>query len=397
MRIRLRLFEILQADARTREENSLKFLYISEMLIIMILISGCATPTPPTATPSQFTTPLPPEVQTRIAKTRTPPTLTPEPSATPSLTPSATIPYPTYDLPADLLLDECYPPVEAGTLIPWWFKACDEFTTSVDGRYLAYEVDPESCGRNLVIIDMDSGESIYRTETFGVHKFEFLPNGQLLLGKGHCEGGGISLLDPTTLEFTYLGIEGKYHWNPQHTAFAVNWAPFWGFVEPAWGYNVSEEFLFLPEEENWQIDNHLLWTPDGSHLIYQHRDIVPRDYSWVDSFPNGRQIIRVDASTGDVKVLAGDPTFDFHLCEGRDSSCDRWYGDWIRVRRFPYQPQEIKYEWGESPPELCVSYGMDCEGEPDLFALNWRTGELIPWDASILPTPSLIGTPGTND
>ena len=358
------------------------------MLLLIVLASGCAAPAPPTATPSPFLTPLPPEVKTRFAETQAAPTLTPEPSATPSLTPSATIPLPTYDLPEELLLDECYPSVNVGTPIPWWFSPCADFSTSVDGRYMAYAIDPDNCGRNLVILDLDTGEPIYRTETFGVHKFEFLPNGKLLLGKGHCEGGGVSLLDPATLEFTHLGSEGVYHWNPKRNAVSVNFAPFYGFEESVWGFNASEDFLFLPEEDRWQIDNHLLWTPDGSHLLFQHRDMIRTEGDRADRFPNGRQIIRVNASTGEVTILAGDPTYDFHLCEGRDSGCDRWFGDWILVRRYPYQPQEFEYglEWTY---ELnCLSYGIDCEGEPGLFALNWRTGEMVPWDEVSLPTPN---------
>jgi hypothetical protein len=166
-----------------------------------------------------------------------------------------------------------------------------------------------------------------------------------------------------------------------------------GFEGMIWGYNASTDFLFLPEPDEYLLDNHMLWTPDGTHLIYQHRDMVRVEGTWVDSFPTGREIIRVNAITGEVRILAGDPEYDYHLCEGVRSTCDRWHGDWIQVRRLDYEPQEFEYTGSDTPLTNCLFYGMDCEGEPVLFALNWRTGEMIPWDESALPTPVPTGTP----
>ncbi len=303
---------------------------------------------------------------------------------------------PTYEIPSELLLDACYPSVAGATPIPWWFRPCSHFTSSEDGRYLAYFIDPDSCGRNLAIMDLNTGELVYRTESFGVHNYEFLTNGKVLIAKGHCEGGGVSLFNPTTKVFSTLGGEGFYLWNPQHTMLAVRSMQYVGFEGKIWGYNVSENFLFLPEPETYQLDNHMLWTPDGGHLLYQHRAMIRVEGYRTDSFPTGRQIIRVDASTGEVKILAGDPDFDYHLCEGVRSSCDRWHGDWIQVRKYAYESQQLEYTGEDTPTTNCLFYGMECEGEATYFTLNWRTGEMIPWDESILPTPipTITPTPG---
>jgi hypothetical protein len=80
-----------------------------------------------------------------------------------------------------------------------------------------------------------------------------------------------------------------------------------------------------------------------------------------------------------------------------NSGCDVWHGDWIQVRKLPAQSLEIQYPaFEEVPGYLCVQYGMACPGNPVLLALNWRTGEMIPWDASLLPTPipTITPTPG---
>jgi hypothetical protein len=166
-----------------------------------------------------------------------------------------------------------------------------------------------------------------------------------------------------------------------------------GFEGWIWGYNASRDFLFLPQPDDHRLENHMLWTQDGTHLLYQRREMVRDENTWLDSFPTGREIIRVNASTGEVRALASDPDYDYHLCEGVRSTCDHWHGDWVQVRRYDYSPQEFEYDLIDTPTIKCVLEGMQCEGEPVLFALNWRTGEMIPWDASILPTPLPTFTP----
>jgi hypothetical protein len=294
------------------------------------------------------------------------------------------------------LIDLCYPSTGRSTPVPFWFKACSEFTASTDGRFLAYEFGPESCGRLLIVLDLQSGETVFESEAFGVHWFEYLENGKILVASGHCEGGGVSLYDPRTDTWQSLGSEGIKLWNPQHTALAVYAPIYMGFEGWVWGYNASRDFLFLPQPDEHRLENHMLWTPDGTHLFYQRREMVRDDTTWVDSFPTGREIIRVNASTGEVRTLASDPEYDYHLCEGVRSDCDHWHGDWIQVRRYDYSPQQFEFTGSDTPIIKCVLDGMQCEGEPVLFALNWRTGEMIPWDASILPTPmpTLTPTPG---
>jgi len=367
------------------------------VLAILIILTGCqAAPTSP-SNPSPFYTPLPPAVKTRIRETQVASTYTPGPLST--LAPSDSIqlaPTPVYDIPPELVLEACYPPVVEGTPITERLRPCSDFTTSDDGRYLGYFFGRDTCGRKIVIMDQMTGDPVFQTEFSGGHKFEFLANGKVLISTGHCEGGKVELLDLATGDLRKLGAEGFELWNPQHAALAVLAIPHVGYRGKIWGYNVSDDLLFLPDPEAFLLDNHMLWTPDGSHLLYQHRDMFQLEGTLTDSFPTGRQIIRVNASSGEVTILAGDPVYDFHLCAGFRSGCDRWHGDWVQVRRFAYQPQQVEFPGEDTPATLCLLYGMECEGEPVLFALNWRTGEMIPWDESILPTPipTITPTPG---
>jgi hypothetical protein len=203
--------------------------------------------------------------------------------------PSATIPMPTYEIPSELLLEACYPPVAEGTPTSERFRPCSDFATSDDGRYLGYFFGRDTCGRKIVILDQLSGDPVFQTEISDGHEFEFLANGKVLIATGHCEGGKVELLDLATGDLRKLGGEGFELCNPQHTALAVRSMPHVGYRGKIWGYNVSEDLLFLPEPDAYQLDNHMLWTPDGSHLLYQHRDMFQLEDTLIDYFPTGRQ------------------------------------------------------------------------------------------------------------
>jgi hypothetical protein len=326
---------------------------------------------------------IPPKIQSQIALTATD-----IPETEVFMTPTATVPWPTYDIPEQWLIDLCFPSVEEGTPVPIWFRRCSEFTASHDGRYLGYFFGRDFCGRNLIVLDLSTGQPAYQSEMMSGHWFEFLSNGKLLIAAGHCEGGGVTLYDLRTGDSRFLGGEGYVLWNEQRTAFAVRSMPHIGFTARIWGYNVPGDYIFLPEPATYQYDNHMLWTPDGSHLIFQHRDSTRDKDAFVDSLPSGREIMRVNAYTGASRVLAAVPEYDFHLCEGVRSTCDRWYGDWIQIRKLAYEPQQLDLDVFQADSLDCLIYGIDCEGEPELLALNWRTGELIPWNEHEFSTPT---------
>jgi hypothetical protein len=208
----------------------------------------------------------------------------------------------------------------------------------------------------------------------------------------------VNLLDPESGELTLLGDmgigEGNNVWNGDGSALAVDTNPYHGFESAVWGYNVAEDFIFLPQPEDWQRDDGPRWVPGGTHLLYQHRELITEEQGTIYQLPSGKQIIRVDSASGEQTILLADPNFDFHLCSGHTADCTRrWHGDWIQVLRVPFEPQQISYGFEGNRGTECLFYGFNCDDSPILFALNWRTGEMIPWDENILPTPIPRPTP----
>jgi hypothetical protein len=152
--------------------------------------------------------------------------------------------------------------------------------------------------------------------------------------------------------------------------------------------------LFLHEE--WQINDQPFWMPDGVRLLYQHRaqkNIESVRPGIVVTTTFGASEIRVvDTVSGQERVLVGDPRYDYHLCAAfRDC---RWEGDWIQVRRVPFHPQEYPSH-PDLPPRVwdCLLLGDKCPDPVDRLALNWRTGELMPWDKAPRPTSTPKPTP----
>jgi hypothetical protein len=212
----------------------------------------------------------------------------------------------------------------------------------------------------------------------------------------HCEGGTVHLFDPVTRESRQLGTVGQILWNPLHTALVVSVRPYHGASGAVWGYNVTNDEVFLVEPQTWQLDDHPIWAPDGRHLLFQRRPLTI-SIDELYSFTGPRQLIVVDSQTGEQQVLLGDEAYDYHLCASPTSVCDTWYGDWVQVRRFPFQSVTIPYtdDFYYDTRITCLLYGKDCPFQVVLFALNWQTGELLPWDESTLPSATPASPPPT--
>ena len=378
----------------------LKSVRVSGILAVLVAVTSCqvtvgvgGSPSPEPASPSAAGATA---LGTTESDTERTPGALPSPTSDGVVGAAQT---PVYDIPSVRLPDECYGSLPAGTPTMGDFEQCSDFAYSADGKYLGFFFGPEICGRGILILDTQTANTVYRTGAGGGFSFEFLTNGRVLIAAGHCEGGAMSLLDPRTGELRRLGDLGigaaNNVWNATRTALAVSTTPYRGAEGAIWGYNVEEDFLFLPQPEKWQLDDHLVWTPDGTHLLYQHRVVSYAVGTNIYTFPSPRQIVRVDAATGEHRVLAGDPRYDFHFCAGPYSWCDHWHGDWIQVRRFPFEPRQILYsdDFYYLPEATCLLYGIDCAEPPELSALNWRTGELVPWDEAALPTPIPVTKP----
>lgn len=346
--------------------------------------SALQTPTFSSPILSVLPTPFVPTATIEAEQEITPtPFVTSMPINTVVLTPT-----PVYTVTSVNLPRECYEILPEDTQ-SWGkldFQPCSNFETSPDGRFLGFFFGPDLCGRGIIILDTQTDEMVYRSGLGQGLGIEFLENGKVLLTTGHCEGGQMSLFDPATKHLSGLGGLGSGGWNTSRTAIAVETGPYQGIGGVIWGYNVERDFLFLPQVGmQGQLDHHLLWTPEGSHILFLHRPVSYTLESNTYVFSEAQSIIRVNAATGEKQVRVSDSRYDYHFCAGAYNWCDRWYGDWIQVRRFPFEPQNLVYtdDFYYLPAVTCLLYGMDCNESPDLFALNWRTGELVPWSEGL--------------
>jgi len=290
-----------------------------------------------------------------------------------------------YSLETDFIRQHILGPECTDTAFP-----CNTYTFSPGGAWAAYFWGEELCGRGIAALNLNTDERRTLAEGGG-HSFTFLTDEQMLIGVGHCEGGELRLVNLATGDQTTLGAEGTPVWNAPRTAFAVNAHPHLGWGSVVWGYNLvrGQLFIAMPAERHTQ-ESQPLWTPTGDYLLYQQRVLSPTNEAGSMITVGPQQIIRVDADTGIQQTLLADPAYDFHLCLAY-GKCE-WDGDFIEVRRIPFHAQTFDLEANPDDPGVsCAAYGFRCPDPVERFALNWQTGELVPWDARPATTPP---TPG---
>lgn len=277
---------------------------------------------------------------------------------------------------------ECYQPLVTSER----FLSCSGLQFSPDGRYLGFFYGPEGCWRDIIIQDTRTGIRAFQlsgSQPSG-HYFVLLEGGEALVASGHCQGGSVALVELEYGGVKRLGEEGESHWNADRTALAVVIGSRASIQSSIWGYNFETDQYFLRVPEMPQIDDHPVWTPDKRYLLYQHRTFTrASDGITATGFDQPRQIILVDAQSGEQRTLLSHPGYDFHL--GSCWYCEAWYGDWIQVRRVAFTPEPLTS--GEDLPRTsqftCRIYGENCSAPVELFALNWKTGELAPWDEMV--------------
>lgn len=313
---------------------------------------------------------------------------TPTPSVTPIFatetavstpTPSIT-PYPTIAFTPP----ECIQPDTP----PETWQEC-QFQYSPYGPWMTYSWGEDYCGQALSFIDLTTGEMIPISGQGG-HVIQHFEDGRMLLSLSYCEGGSIFVFHPQTRELTELGDIGKIIWNLDKTIFMVS-ADTYSGVNLVWAYNVLTDTYFFPKTAG----EHPVWTPDYSHFVYQRRDWV-----WVGdkiSYPP-LQIFVVDVATGEQQLLVNDPQYDYHLCFRSDGEnrCT-FSGDWVATRRILYQPGEYEFQDFNNPEVICLFHAQGCPNPTELWGVNWRTGELLPWETvkslSSTSTPIPTNTP----
>lgn len=353
-----------------------------------------------TKTATATITPLPP-----LTTTNTPSPLstsTVRPTATSTATPAPTItPTPTEVVPPSptstpdpieliALPDDCDQNLVEYDLEHYEFLPCSDFQFSSDGRFVGFFYGPRLCIRAIIIMEVETSDVIYQTRMGSGMWFEFLENGKVFVTTGHCSGGTVNLLDPENGETRKLG--GAYgfgphehRWNRAETSVGATIMSFNTIHSELWGYNVEEDFLFLSEPMVGKVNDDINWAPDDVHLLYHHRLLDYEDSAEEYHFLGSREIIQVSSETGEQQVLLSDPNYDYHILGD-------WYGDWIRVNKFPFEPERHidSSEFSYSDEYACLTSGARCGSEAELLAFNWKTGELMAWSAWEEMVPELF-------
>jgi Tol biopolymer transport system component len=273
--------------------------------------------------------------------------------------------------------------------------ACGDFKISSDGKWATFNVGDyiSGYGSQPGLINLETGEM--QLNTLGTGVIRFLPNDERLVGNSWGEGGEVWWANSLTGEALRLGGAGRLVWNEGEAAVAGAATDFHGVTGTVWGFNVETDHLFLPEPQIRGVDHQPIWTPDEAHLLYRHHDITNTD-SYTRTYGPG-QIHLVDALSGEKQILAADPEYHFQLCGAGDEVGCRWAEDWIKVRRYPYQPDPFYFEDHQDSGYSCTWYGRNCPGPAENLALNWRTGEIVPWQEveHLLPPPVATAVPPT--
>lgn len=264
---------------------------------------------------------------------------------------------------------------------------CGDFNNSPNARFISMYFQPDNCGRGLIVLDMTTGETVFRRFS-GVHYFEFVNDEYALVQAGHCEGGGVSLLNLADKSDQLLGASGRFiNWNPQKTAFVVESVFHATLLYSVFGYSFESNQLFLSpspsEDESAQaITSRPMWLPGGQYLAYQyHAYIQPNGYN----FETSNKILVAEVLTGLTTAELHDPAYNYFLIEEKSK------GDWIAVERFPFVPETVPFYSADYDYD-CLIFGEKCSTEPELMGYNWQTGELLPWaevpQTELTPTPS---------
>jgi hypothetical protein len=271
---------------------------------------------------------------------------------------------------------------------------CGGFRFSPDGQYLAYSYGEDLCGRGLRILSVSTGDVLL--ETGRLHYFEWLPDGRALLHTGHCEGSSVSVFEPDSQQLRFLGQVGKRVFAPDGVTFAELTSPYLGWGQSFW-VSDTDSWKVVRSEHRWESarEDAVCWTPAGTHLLYSRQVLTYTNFYTVTFGP--RQIWSVDSRSGEEVPLLDDSGHHYLL------SCT-WSGDWLLVREASYH-----HAWAYPEPDYkvdkggarCAAYGRDCPVEREL-ALNWRTGEVVPWEQvavthtaspTVLPTPTFTPHP----
>jgi len=290
------------------------------------------------------------------------------------------------------LPDECYGMLEPNEYPNMPPGPCGGYKFSPDGKYLGFNFGPDICRRGIIILDVQTGEKLYRSQAGVGHWFAFFPNDKVLIATGGCEGGSVDLLDPVTRELTDLGGEGEPNWSSNQKVVMMSSGSYQGSINYIWSYYTDTNLYF---ETEYGLNENETWAPDGIHYLYQNWETLSYDESLYKYKVGASRIILVDAVNGTSQGILSDAQYDYQFCDYWHAGCVYgWVGDWIQVNRSLTFDKEYYVLDAFAP---CVNKCKDAT----YFAFNWKTGELIPWDEFLVsnhnqtttPIPTLLSGP----
>jgi hypothetical protein len=274
--------------------------------------------------------------------------------------------------------------------------ACFDVMFSPTGRYVTFVMFPapeiRGCWGDLQVMDTTTLQVVKSVPSAGLRSW--ITDTVALVVWGHCEGSRVYALDLETGEMEGLGEGGAEYWSPDHTAFVTVAEPYPGPWRHIWAYDVEKLSLIRSEQGAGNfLEDSPCWTPDGSRVLYTRQSLIYTDYYTVTIGP--RQVMMLDRDSGDERMVLGDVDHDYFIgwwYLGR-WTCT-WQGDWLPVQVTSYRTVTTSIDpWGKDFAVLnCVLYGQHCP-DAEFLALNWRTGEMVPWEEAPLPTPTPAPTP----
>lgn len=264
--------------------------------------------------------------------------------------------------------------------------ACADFQFGLQGRTYAYLSGEDTCGRSLTLVERANGQVLNTWS--GVAWYYFNADGGMIIAQGDCETRHVYQYIPNTDQQSGMAPDGELLWDPTHSAALVQVRGASPVQSELWGFNLENSRPILWGEPGKVMQDTPIWLADGRHFVYQHRAIRYDKNSGNAYLDGPRQIVLMDAWTRAQHLLAFDPGADFHLCATEGTSCDQPYGDWLKVRRTAFLPAGLKLgEPAQAVINRCALYGLDCPKPAEEYAVNWQTGEILPWADAGVPSP----------
>jgi len=264
---------------------------------------------------------------------------------------------------------------------------CSDFQFGLQGRTFAYLSGEDTCGRTLTLVERANNQVLNTWQ--GVAWYYFYGVGSMILAQGGCDQRYVYHYIPNTGQQASISPEGEMSWDPAHRAALVQLTGDSPAENGLWGFNLETSAPILWSDQGKIMQDTPIWLDDGHHFVYQHRGIRYDPVSGNVYLDGPRQIVLMDAYTRSQQLIGFEQGYDYHLCQTQGEPCEQVYGDWLKIYRTPFTAGGIKLgDAAYATINRCALFGYDCLKPSEEYALNWKTGELLPWSEAGVSLPS---------